>query len=547
MLDVLTRGGIDENLRFLIIEVSRQIERTHGYLENPSARVLDSILARDDYIDHLKNVIQRVCFELAAEAHDDDGTVDVLKNVEIIALNLERIADFCENIVRQTTFIQDEAVLSRYNLVKYFNEVFAGLSLTADALFNLDTNLALRICRAEDNLDRLYRDDLQAIIETLQEGRHAQSLVTCMFITHYLERMGDSLLNIGEAILSARLGERIKIGQLRTLEDSLAALDYRPTLSSISLEHVADTRSGSRIDRVTSRSEEKDHMLIFKEGRRRKLLEEREGIARWDELIPGLAPEVYAFSERGDTGALLFEFLPGETFEQVLISGSGRTLDATFTRLLETLALVWQRTRQAGAVSAGFSAQLAERMSDVYALHPQFRDAGGAIGGLTVDSYDGLVTRAQALEKSLQAPFSVLIHGDFNVDNIIYDSREDRIRFIDLHRSEMLDYVQDVSVFLVSNHRLQVFDAPIRSRINRVIETFFDFAAEFAENAGDKTFQARLALGLARSFATSARFVLDEGFARSMFLRSRYLLERLVAFDQVDPGTFRISKEVLVD
>ena len=549
MLDVLSRQGIDENLRFLIVEVSKQVERTHTYLENPSTSLLDSILARDDYIDHLKNLIQRACYQQAARpTSNDESAVDVLRTVEIMAANLERIADFCENIVRQTSFIEDEAILVQYNLVKYFNEVYAGLSLTTEALFNLDTNLALRICRAENNLDQLYRDDLHDIIERLTTGEDARSLVTCMFIAHYLERMGDSLLNIGEAILSAKLGQRIKIGQLRSLEESLSNLGFPYSINTISLQHVADTRSGSRIDRVINRQPEgTDRMLIFKEGQRQKLLEEREGIARWDELIPGLAPEVYAFTERGDTGALLFEFLPGETLEQILLSGQGSTLDRALGRLAETLSFVWRETRRDGEVCACFVEQMAARIDDVFALHPEFRESGGAIGDIEVISYDTLIGRAQELEISLQAPFSVLIHGDFNVDNIIYEASEDRVRFVDLHRSEMLDYAQDVSVFLVSNHRLQVFDTPIRERINDVMRIFLDFACDFARSAGDETFEARLALGLARSFATSVRFVLDDRFAKSMFLRSRYLLEQLTSHDVDALHGFRIPREAILD
>jgi phosphate uptake regulator len=549
MSDALARHGIHENLRFLIVEVSKQVERTHTYLGNPTTGLLNAILARDDYIDHLKNLIQRVCYEqIARREYDDDNMLDILRTAEIVAINLERIADFCENIVRQTSFIENESVLTHYNLVKYFNEVISGLSLTGDALFGLDTNLALRICRTEDNLDRLYRDDLYEIIENLRTGDEAQSLVTCMFIAHYLERMGDSLLNIGEAILSAKLGERIKIGQLRSLEESLSHLGFPSPLNSISLDHVADTRSGSRIDRVTNREKNgDDKMLIFKEGQRRKLVEERDGIARWNELIPGLAPEVYSFTESGDKGALLFEYLPGETLESLVLSGEEMLLDRALGCLAETLSCVWRETRRDKPVSALFVEQVGSRIDEVYALHPEFREHSSSIGTIDVISYDSLLDRARLLEDRLKAPFSVLIHGDFNIDNIIYSADQDQIRFVDLHRSEMLDYAQDVSVFLVSNYRLQVFDVPIRNRINTVMGVFLDFACNFAASAGDTTFQARLALGLARSFMTSARFVLDQAFARSMFLRSRYLLERLTAVDPDALEAFRFPREALID
>ena len=98
-----------------------------------------------------------------------------------------------------------------------------------------------------------------------------------------------------------------------------------------------------------------------------------------------------------------------------------------------------------------------------------------------------------------------------------------------------MDYVQDVSVFMVSNYRLQVLDPRIRRRIAAVISNFYRIAAEFAANNGDKDFELRLAFGLVRSLATSTRFILDRSLARGMFLRARYLLEQLI---KLEPGAY---------
>ncbi len=120
------------------------------------------------------------------------------------------------------------------------------------------------------------------------------------------------------------------------------------------------------------------------------------------------------------------------------------------------------------------------------------------------------------------------IHGDFNLDNIIFDPDSKRINFIDLHRSCDSDYVQDVSVFMVSNYRVPILDVNTRRRINRVVVAFHQFATRYAERNGDETFQIRLAFGLARSFITSTRFILDQSLADSMCQRGCYILERLL-------------------
>ena len=57
--------------------------------------------------------------------------------------------------------------------------------------------------------------------------------------------------------------------------------------------------------------------------------------------------------------------------------------------------------------------------------------------------------------------------------------------------------------------------------------------------------ELRLALGLARSFASSTRFILDQTLAAAMFLRARYLLELARAeHPQVASGVFGAEMQV---
>ena len=99
-----------------------------------------------------------------------------------------------------------------------------------------------------------------------------------------------------------------------------------------------------------------------------------------------------------------------------------------------------------------------------------------------------------------------------------------------------MDYVQDVSVFMVSNYRLQVLDPVVRQRIAAVIYNFYRIAAEFAANNKDSTFEFRLAFGLVRSLATSTRFILDRDLAR-------YLLDQIVSLEPAAYENYRVPVE----
>ncbi len=77
--------------------------------------------------------------------------------------------------------------------------------------------------------------------------------------------------------------------------------------------------------------------------------------------------------------------------------------------------------------------------------------------------------------------------------------------------------------------------------------SFYDFSAAYADKVGDKTFDLRLALGLARSFATSTRFIVDERLAGAMWLPARYLIEKVLITDPKKAQHFRLPvKEVFV-
>src|SRR5688572_2114562 len=356
--------GIEENLRFLIIEVEKQLQRTGAYLRNPASGSLSKIVDGDDYIDNLKAIIQSKSFGAAAEGTHGQERLALLRTYEVIASNLERIADFCEKIIVQVGYIDRPAVYAEYDFTDFLVEVLAGVGLIEQAVFQRDVQVALGICRTEHTIDQMYAKSFKRILTELQSGESdsTQSLVTLLFIAHYMERMGDSLLNIGEAILSAHLGERIKIGQLRALEDSLELTELSSHLGHLSLKAMGETKSGARVNSLSSRVDgEEDagrRSVIFKEGKTKKLLEERDSIARWEQLMPGIAPRIYSFHDGGEDSAILFEYVPGGTFESLLLEKPWREVTRALDSIQRKLIEIWSCTRSTERVAPRFLQQL---------------------------------------------------------------------------------------------------------------------------------------------------------------------------------------------
>jgi len=546
---MLSYEGIARNFRLLVAQVAKQLEATRALLARPDPKLVKRIQDAEDYVDTQRSMIENDCFAFMTQAHEqDERKIDVVRALNVITSNLERMADFSVNISRQMSFLKDVTLLARFEHRAYIDELLPAVALIERALFDRDSTLAVRICAAEDRLDRFYHAHIQEIIGRLRATRDVEDLVTILFILHYLERMGDAMLNIGEAIIFAVLGERLKLRQYRVLDDAFSntpALDQ--SITDVQLDSIWGTRSGVRVGKVQPRPRggREARRVLFKEGDPAKLLQEKESLQRWAQVAPGLVPEVVEFQHEESGAALLLQYLDGITFQDIVVNADPATLRRALQRLEQTLRHLWIQTRRPEPVTGGYLAQLVGRIDDVYRLHPDLRRTVVEIGRVRLPCFALLLEQAGTLDDELPAPFSVLIHGDFNLDNIIYDAAADALHFVDVHRSRDMDYVQDVSVFLVSNFRLPVFVPPTRQRLEAVALEFLRFAREFAASQGDKTFEARLAVGLARSFITSTRFELNRRFSGEMHRRARFLLAELLPHRGRPWDAFRVPNSVL--
>ena len=540
--------NIRENLRFLIAEVSSQVETLRDCFEDSTTGEARRILERSGYAYNLMLRIHETCHDSNIRAGKPASTTTALRAIESIATELERISSLCRGCVKRLELLQRRPWRGAAIYRSMLKHVGKAIERVEPAMRSDDSRLAMKLGRVKPGLDKAYNRLLKKYMTGLKNGKHTEDLVTGLLMAHGVDQMGDALLDISEAIISANFGQPMNIDRYHSLRASVEQLDEVDDPSALVLKPLAQTRSGSGISGIShSGKRSGDYVAIYKDGQKRKLREERRGLKSWQKKIPGLTPRLLDYRKRGQSAALLIEHLAGLTFEQVLLHESPALLKETLKQLTATMARVWQETRSDKPVAAGYMRQLSKRLEEVYMIHPEFRQRDCHICGETVPSFGALLKKAHARESQITPPFSVYIHGDFNVDNIIYDPVEKKISFIDLHRSRYMDYVQDVSVFMVPNYRLQVFDAPLRRRILELTYEFYRFASDYARKCGDRTFELRLALGLARSFATSTRFILDKSLASDMFMRSRYLIEQALATRTDGIKSFRVPvREIFI-
>ena len=489
------------------------------------------VIEKDDHVDNLLGLIEDKCFRrIAGEGDAETARARQFRGAFRVALNLEKLGDYAVNIAEQATHVaRFDRRPPPFDLAGGARVALAALDEVITAFTDVSVDKAKHACLCETELDRRYRDALLATFERLkQPGQEPAFVITHLFVAKFLERVGDSILNIGETTLFILTGERLKLHQYLHLEEMVADLAPAATESSVDLRQIWGGISGARVGRLSVQG----RPLLWKEGAERKIEEELREIETWNRVLPGLAPDVKARHQAGGRESFLGQFLDGILLRDVYLTRPWDEKLRVTRRLLETLRDVWLATLHEGPPATGFVRQIVDRLPELYAVHPELaalRRTPTRIFGIVHRSLGDLLEDLGAREPTLAPKALVRIHGDFNTNNVIYDPRQDRVHFIDVHRSGAGDYVQDVGVLLVSTVRTPIENTGLEAQMKRINGVIRAFAAEFAALVGDPHFATRLDLARARSFITSARLVTDVDFARRLFLQGIQLLDRVAA------------------
>jgi len=521
------REDLGQDLAMMARLVQSQLIRSMTAFFQRDARLAEQVTQKDDQVDNLLGLIEVKCFERIAGEEPNGVRSRQLRGVFRVALNLEKLGDYAVNIAEQAVHVgRLKARPIPFDLAGPARVALAALDEVITSFTDASADKAKHACQCEVELDRQYRDALQEAFRRLaQPNQDPAFVITNLFVSKFLERIGDSILNIGETTLFILTGERLKLHQYLHLEHVAGALaphgggelDFRQIWGGI---------SGARVGRVAVGQSEP---LIWKEGDERKIDEEIREMDAWNRIIPGLVPDVKARHREEGRLSFLGQFLRGSLLRDIYIARSWDEKLRATRRLLETVRDIWSITMVKEPPRIDYTRQIRERLPELFALHPKLeilRGGESRVFGITHGSLTDLLDRAEELEASMAPSVSVRLHGDFNANNVVYDAETDRVHFIDVHRSRQGDYLQDIGVLLVSNVRNPIEDERVAGDLARLNELIREFAVEFSRLIGDDHFETRLTLSQARSFITSGRVVADFEFARSIFLQGVHLLER---------------------
>jgi len=535
------------DLRLLLAEVSQFLDQVRAALADPGPENADDLRFKAAYIATLALALRNQGFSLGARETLSEAARRHCHGLASMSLLLHRLTLLAHSVFRQALHLSRADFLNDYALDEFFDEIDLGLALIRPTLEKRREKQVIRLCQVEERLDACYADRFRRLNEELGAGRSRPGdMVTTLMIVHYLERIGDLILEIGEELIYIFFGERLKYTHYQALTDGLKTAGLDPGRKNLAFQSIWSGRSGCRVGVVGAGGA---GQVVFKCGPAGKMERERDNLKAWTALKPGLTPAVRAFvpAREGREAALILEYVDGRSLRDLFLDpGASAEAESALAGALELLAGLWRTTRQETPARAAFARQAEKRLGTARVLFPDLLNFKGFLGGLEIMSLRELLREAVILEQDLAAPFTVRIHGDFNLSNIMREPGG-VFRFLDLYRSRTSDYAQDLSVMIISLLRLPKTGASARARLARAARQVWDFALAFAAEAQDQTLEARLSFGLARSYLTSARFEARRPIAARFIGYSRRLLETLLAHGRAGRSwpDFRLDRRAL--
>ncbi len=204
--------GLNDNLIKMGSLVESQLSDSMEAIIKVDKDAADKIIENDEKINELRAIIEEqivtVLVKRAPMAIDLRLTISTLK----ISSDLERIGDLAKSVAKKIKplphNLPEELVTS---LKRLGSLVQTQLKDVLDAYLNQSKTDAIKIWKTDEKVDDLTHIAMNEVAKFLSEDKKNLDLAThLLFVTKNIERVGDHITNIAEAIFYLIEGEHIE-------------------------------------------------------------------------------------------------------------------------------------------------------------------------------------------------------------------------------------------------------------------------------------------------------------------------------------------------
>ena len=199
---VLEMGGLVED----------QIAQAVKALVERDERLAGATIERDHTVNRFDVEIDDLSIKLLALHQPAARDLRLITTALKITVDLERIGDMASHIAERAVELARELPIKPYIDIPRMAELARDmLHRSLDAFVQEDVELALGACASDDTIDQLHEQLFRELLSFMAEDPTTVSrAMRLLFVSKYLERVGDHATNIAEMVIFMVQGRSIR-------------------------------------------------------------------------------------------------------------------------------------------------------------------------------------------------------------------------------------------------------------------------------------------------------------------------------------------------
>ena len=192
--------------------VEDQITQAIRSLTERDPVLAGATVQRDHTVNRLDVEIDELSMKLIALHQPAARDLRLITTALKITTDLERIGDLATHIAERAIELAAEPPVKPYVDIPRMADLASSMvHRSLDAFVREDVELALEVCSSDDAIDRMHDQLFRELLSFMADDPQAISrTMRLLFVSKYLERVGDHATNIAEMVIFLVRGTSIR-------------------------------------------------------------------------------------------------------------------------------------------------------------------------------------------------------------------------------------------------------------------------------------------------------------------------------------------------
>jgi len=205
--------SVNQEILRMGVMVEEALQRAVSSLVDRDAELARAVVAEDAHINALEQEIEERCVVLIAREQPVATDLRKLVTGLKIVTQLERMGDHALHVAKGALRILPEPYMKPLLDIPRMAQI--GIGMIRDVLSAFLTNdapLARGVALRDREIDALHNQVMREVFTYMMENnKYISQAISLLFISRFLERVGDHVTNICEWVVYSATGERVEL------------------------------------------------------------------------------------------------------------------------------------------------------------------------------------------------------------------------------------------------------------------------------------------------------------------------------------------------